>query len=178
MKSRFEQPGSLPRPGIVGRVVRLLLGVACLQFLWVLLTEGADIARSAVLPGNPGLWFGIAVGLYVTSYVVNIGFTLHLGRWPQYLVVALGIGFASVGQLTEGSVWTPLLGWFVVGWLFYTYAHLGVSFVLSSLLATPGCEMRAIPHLVSFVTRRESSEHFCPGPLRLVDDWELRRTKS
>ena len=158
--------------------MRFLLGVACLQFVWVLLTDGAAIARASAPPGHPGFWFGVAFGLYVVSYVVNIGFTLDLGRWPQYVVAILALGLAAVGWLTAGVLWTPFLGWFVVVWLTYTFGHLGVSFLLSSVLATPGCEMRAIPHLFAVLTGRDTSEHFCPGPLRFVDNWELRRAKS
>jgi len=41
------------------------------------------------------------------------------------------------------------------------------------VLATPGCEMRAIPHLLSLVTGQEAKEHYCPvGPLHRIDKWE------
>lgn len=178
VESRFQQAGSLARPGVIGRVVRLLLGAACLYFAWVLVSDGADIARPSGWSRDAGFWFGVFAGLYLTSYVVNIGFTLDLGRWPQFVVVTLGIGFAALGRVTEGAPWTPLLAWFLVGWLLYVYTHLGASFVLSALLATPGCEMRAIPHLLGVLRGRSASEHFCPGPLRWVDEWELGRSKQ
>ena len=173
--SQFEPQGTLPRPGPLGRIVRLLLGIACLQFLWVLITDGSAIAGASAAPSHPGWWFGLLVGLYVFSYVVNIGFSLDLGRWPQILVVVAGISLLAWGWITRGAVWTPALGWLLVVWLTYTFAHLGGSFVLSALLATPGCEMRAILHLFTLVTGHKTAEHFCPGPLRFVDEWEAGR---
>ena len=52
----------------------------------------------------------------------------------------------------------------------------GISFVLSAALATPGCEMRAIPHLWTIVTGRATKEHYCPGFLDGLDKWELGRS--
>ena len=57
----------------------------------------------------------------------------------------------------------------------YVYAHLGLSFLLSAILATPGCEMRAIPHLAGILTRAPAREHYCPGFLDNVDRWERAR---
>lgn len=155
-----------------------MLGVACLQFLWVVVTDGAAIAAAPGPPSHHGWWFGLLVGLYVFSYVVNIGFSLDLGRWPQVLIVVAGLGLSTWGWFSKGAAWSPALGLLLVVWLTYTFAHLGVSFVLSAVLATPGCEMRALPHLFTLATGRETAEHFCPGPLRFVDDWEANRSTS
>ena len=144
----------------------------------MLLTEGGAIARASTAPSHLGWWFGVLVGAYVFSYVVNIGFSLDLGRWPQYVVVASVVGLLAWGQLAHGQAWTQPLGWLLVAWLIYTFAHLGISFVLAAVLATPGCEMRAIPHLFTLLSGRETAEHFCPGPLRWVDEWELKLKAS
>ncbi len=57
----------------------------------------------------------------------------------------------------------------------YVYAHLGLSFVLAAALATPGCEMRGIPHLVGLLRGRSSGEHYCPGFIDGLDRWERER---
>ena len=57
----------------------------------------------------------------------------------------------------------------------YAFGHLSLSFLLSTAIATPGCEMRAIPHLWTLVTGRATKEHYCPGALDSIDRWETRR---
>ena len=57
----------------------------------------------------------------------------------------------------------------------YVFGHLGLSFLLSAVIATPGCEMRAIPHLWTLLTGRATREHHCPGFLDSLDAWELKR---
>ena len=53
------------------------------------------------------------------------------------------------------------------------FAHLGYSFVLAGILATPGCEMRATHHLFSILSGKPVKEHHCPvGPLNTIDKWE------
>ena len=47
-----------------------------------------------------------------------------------------------------------------------------MSFVLSSILSTPGCEMRAIPHAWTLLTGHVTPEHYCPGALDRVDRFE------
>ena len=54
--------------------------------------------------------------------------------------------------------------------------NLGVSFVLSASLGTPGCEMRSFHHLFSLMTGKPAAEHHCPvGPLSAIDKWETSR---
>ena len=79
------------------------------------------------------------------------------------------------GWLVGDSWWTPVLGRYVWLTVFYVFGHLGLSFLLSAVIATPGCEMRAIPHLWTLVTGRATREHYCPGFLDRVDAWELQR---
>jgi hypothetical protein len=57
-------------------------------------------------------------------------------------------------------------------WLLYTLGHLGVSFVLAAVIATPGCEMRSLPQLGAKLRRRTTDMHYCPGILTPVDRWE------
>ena len=47
MESRFERAGSLERPGVIGRVVRLLLGIWCLYLFWIHLMDSSAIANAA-----------------------------------------------------------------------------------------------------------------------------------
>ena len=72
------------------------------------------------------------------------------------------------------NVWMGPLGWFMVVWLFYLYGHLGISMLIAGFIGTPGCEMRAIPHLWTLLTSRDTKEHYCPGFLNGLDAWESK----
>ena len=70
----------------------------------------------------------------------------------------------------------PLFGAALWAWLVYFFAHLGVSFILSAIIATPGCEMRAIPHLFGKISGRAVAEHHCPASfITGIDAWESKR---
>lgn len=167
---RFDRAGSLERPGPMGRTVRLVLGLACLWVVWQLVTRSG-------LPDlvNPSFWVLAAFGLVLAPYVVNIGFGANLGAWPRVasvglLALAAVVSFATAGSLLAAPLWAT-----VVVWMVYVYGHLGLSFVLAAAIATPGCEMRSLPHLAGLVRRRDAREHYCPGFIQNVDAWERGR---
>lgn len=170
---RFDRAGTLARPGPIGRLVRVVLGLLCLWLVWQLGT------RSGV-PDlyNPSFWVLTALGLMLAPYVVNIGFGVTWGAWPRYASIALLLGAAVVAYLGAGTVMAAPLWATILAWMIYVYAHLGLSFVLAAVLATPGCEMRALPHLVGLVFRRDAREHYCPGFIDNVDRWEHSRHAS
>ena len=74
------------------------------------------------------------------------------------------------------SVRRIALAGLTVVWLSYVYGHLGLSLLIASVIGTPGCEMRAIPHLSTIVTGRETAEHYCPGFFNGLDKWEGRKS--
>jgi len=129
-------------------------------------------------------WSFLAIVLFtamrVFPYVVTIGFGLNAPFAPlAYGMLGLNALGVGLSWLTTGHLWSPWVGWFVGIWFLYTISHLGVSFLISSVLGTPGCELRAIPHLWSLLTERDAREHFCPGHLDTVDRWEAgRRNKT
>jgi len=170
----LKPEGSLPPPGPIGRAFRLILGVACLFYVVQILQLpwfDKESNRVAAL-----LWNGILPALFLVSYVVNIGFSLALKKWPAILSALLLAASAVWGYMAQGQFETPLLANVLALWLLYVFIHLGVSFVLSALLATPGCEMRAIPHLLAKLRGISSKEHHCPvGPISHIDRWERER---
>ena len=82
------------------------------------------------------------------------------------------LGYAQTGTFLNRTLWVAM-DLFVI----YILVHLGLSFLLSALLATPGCEMRAIPHLVGVVGGKPTREHYCPGFIDGVERWERNRGK-
>ncbi len=48
----------------------------------------------------------------------------------------------------------------------------------AAVLATPGCEMRSIPHLIAILRMGDLKEHVCPGPLDRFDEWGAQRRSA
>ncbi len=174
-ETSFEPPGSLEPPGWIGRGVRLLVGIWLLFALYSLVRFGWQIFVATRPPSDWTWWAFIALAFWITPPVVNIGFTRDWGRGPQAVIAALAAAAIVVDLSFYGTWWAPPLGALVWLWLVYFSAHLGVSFVLAAGLATPGCEMRAIPHLWTRLTGQPTAEHHCPSFLGRIDRWELER---
>ncbi len=174
---KLGDPGSLPRPGPLGRIVRLGFGVLCLSQVQGL------VQVSANLIGGDGhirsvVWNGILIGLFLISYVVNIGFSRAWKKWPAVVSAGTFLAIAGLGYLTTGVVETIVLARVTWLWELYLFSHLGAAFVVSAGIGSPGCEMRAFHDLYSRVTGTPTKEHYCPvGPLHPIDQWEARRAK-
>ncbi len=167
--------GSLDRPGPVGRIVRLSLGILCSYGIYGLVLNRANIIWNPVSV-LPNIWVMVVIALLIINYVVNIGFGKSFGRWPSYISIAVALLLATVSWLKFGTPDHPLLGTALWLWMAYFYGHLGVSFLLAAAIATPGCEMRAIPELYGRVTGKETEEHHCPASfITTIDAWERRR---
>jgi len=175
---KFDEPGSLPRPGPIGRLARLTFAALCLWYVWGLV----QIAGS--LLGSDGhirslIWNGIIPGLFLVSYVINIGYSRAWKKWPA---IISGAGFLMIGgaaYLTSGGVETIWLATAAWVWALYLFAHLGLAFLVSGVIGTPGCEMRAFHDLYFRLTGVPTKEHYCPvGPLHPIDQWEARRTRG
>ena len=173
----FEEQGSLTKPGPIWRIVRFLCGAWLLWAAYTLLRSWSGLVDTTP-PGRMDLWVFVIFAFWVTPYAVNIGFTQNWRRAPQVAVAVLASGALVSDLAVYGTWWAPPLGVLVWVWLVYLSAHLGSSFVLSALVATPGCEMRAIPHLWSLATGRSTKEHYCPGAfLDRIDRWETQRAQ-
>lgn len=175
---KLDEPGSLPHPGPIGRIARLGFGAACLWYLYGL------IQVSGGLMGADGhmrslVWNGIFIGLFLISYVVNIGFSRAWKKWPAIVSAGAFLVIAGFGYLTAGTPETEVLGRSIWLWEFYLFSHLGIAFVVAAVIGTPGCEMRAFHDLYSRITGTPTKEHYCPvGPLHPIDQWESRRSRT
>ena len=181
--SRFEDQGALRPPGLVGRTARFLAGVGV---LWVFYSE-VDVAvafvtgtrhMDAVPPQSPMFWFAVLLTLWVFPPVVNIGFTRSWGTKPRTVIVGVAAVAIVTGLALYGNWWAPPLEVLLLVWMIYTFGHLGLCFLIASAIATPGCEMRAIPHSWTRLTGRATKEHFCPGFLDVIDRWERESWQS
>lgn len=172
------EPGTLIRPGPIGRLVRLSLGALCL-YAFVELFYYAEWTTTQPFSSLDNRILLFLAPLCIFNYVVNIGFSKSWGQRPLIASLA-GLGlFGIAAFLTTGSFDSPILGIPLNLWLGYFYGHLGLSFVLSALIATPGCEMRAIPELFGRMSGKPSEEHHCPAAfITKIDEWEHSRTSG
>ena len=164
---RFDKEGTLEKPRPIGRLVRGVLGILLIKFVydWLAIIDSSDYNQPFIL-----LWVLFSVAL--VPYVVNIGFGVNLGALPRYLLLGTWGAASVTGWVLEQRLDSEFL-WFVIEVTqIYIYGHLGISFGLSAILATPGCEMRSIPHLLGKITHSGSREHYCPGFIDTVDKWE------
>jgi hypothetical protein len=106
---KLDEPGSLPKPGPVGRVVRLVFGLLCMWFVSELMAvPGSLIASNGHV--LPLVWNGILPGLFLISYVINIGFSRSWGKMPAIVSAALLAVTALASYLSSGTVETTLFG--------------------------------------------------------------------
>lgn len=171
----FVAPGTLIRPGPVGRIVRMLLGAFCLFALAELLIY-AQWTTAEPASSLPNRILVLLAPLLIFNYVINIGYSKNWGQKPLTVsIFILGV-FAIAAYTATGNFNSPVLGLPLNLWLVYFYSHLGIAFVLSAILATPGCEMRSIPELIGMITGKPSQEHSCPVAfITKIDDWEQRK---
>jgi hypothetical protein len=172
---KLDEPGTLMRPGPIGRGVRLALGFLCLWYVLQLLGISGNLLDSE---GHIRqlIWNGIIIGLFLISYVINIGFSRDWKKWPALVSGAAFLAIGGIGFLLQGKFETPTLAVTIWLWELYLFSHLGISFGLAGLIGSPGCEMRAFHRLFSMITGKPTKEHVCPvGPLHSVDQWEGNR---
>ncbi len=175
---KLEECGSLPKPGPIGRLVRLIFGILCLHYvkgLWMvqdhIFTDATGI--------RPLIINGILPGLLLVSYIINIGYSRSWGKRPAIVSAAFFALIAGFGYFNSGNFETLYLAMALHLWEFYLFAHLGLCFVFAALIRTPGCEMRALHHLYTLITGVPTKEHHCPvGPLQPIDNWEAARKIS
>lgn len=172
---KLNEPGLLPRPGPLGRLSRLGMGMLCLWYVVGLLLVSDSLLAA---DGNirTVIWNGIFIGFVLVSYVVNIGFSRAWKKWPAVVSAAVLTIIAAAGFTTAGTIETDLLARSIWIWELYVFSHLGVAFTIAAVIATPGCEMRAFHDLYSRLTGIPAKEHNCPvGPLNSIDQWEHKR---
>ena len=174
MMARLEQPGTFPKPGPIGRIVRLVLGLVLLLSAYSaahrIYAGTPPLSTSA---SDPTFWLAAALSFVGLRDMIDGGFGQWWGRWAQAAVLALAVAAAGIDVLWSGSVWEPALGWLVNGLMMVVLGYIGLNIVLQALIASPGCEVRAIPHLIGRLRGQATAEYRCLvfGPL---DAWEAR----
>lgn len=175
---KLDEPGSLPKPGPIGRIVRLAFGLPCLWYVAALIDVSGSL-RGSEDHIRPLIWNGVLAGLFLISYVVNIGFSRAWGKRPAIASIAVFLAIAGFGYLATGTIETAVLARILWVWEVYVFSHLGIAFIIAGVIGTPGCEMRALHDLYSRISGVPTKEHYCPvGPLHPVDQWESRKSRE
>ena len=163
----FADSNTIEPPGPIGRFVRAILAYGSLYWVFEITRQGEMAALT-----HPYILLFTLFALYLTPYVVNIGFGVRLGFWPRFVAIA-GIGVVAAWSWNQSGNWiSQPLWWAVLAMNTYVFAHLGVSFALAALFGTQGCEMRSIPILLGRLSGRPARDHHCPGPIGQLDQWE------
>ena len=176
--TNFVEQGSLEKPLIIGRLVRAALGVLLLNGVYQLTVAWPFILENGLPADNTSLWAAAGLAFWLIPPVINIGFSLNTRRLSRWIIASVSLALGAYHYLTAGAVLGYGLGVFTTAWIYYVFVHLGFSLVLAALLATPGCEMRSIPHLWALVTGGTTKEHYCPGFFDGLDRWERGRRAS
>jgi len=145
--------GTIDKPGPIGRLFRLFLGMGCLSFI-VYLVYNRSIFFNDTVQYNWEVWIGLIYGIILLPYIVNIGFSINSGKRLQLTAILALVMASAFDYFSTGNFLGLITGVLVYLMLIYLYVHLGLSYVIASIIATPGCEMRAIPHLWSLIAKK------------------------
>lgn len=174
-ETEFTPSGTLPPPSLLGRLIRLLFGLAI--FIWLLpglIVSIPNLSNAADIPSNPFFWFIVGLTFLNMNHVINLGLGKSWDHKPQLLFLAtVGVALA-VGVIGYGRFWAPPLATLLVLWLILINLPLGTAFLLAAVLRTPGCEMRSFNHLLAKIQGKNSTEHFCPGGVDFADRWTIK----
>lgn len=138
MAAPSQDAVALPRPGPIGRGVRLVLGLAFLYLFagivadFPKLTDGVNLA-------NPLAWVGLGYLLYAMPEIVRMALSR---RWPARFVRGAAAGALVVAVLTDFFVTgSPNGGAFGITFglmLALVLGILGGSFLVAAAVAAPG----------------------------------------
>jgi hypothetical protein len=160
------------KPGPIGRIGRFVLGAISSSFVISILPFYSFFITVNPLNNSSPYFIGVLIAFLVLNDVVNIGFNVSWSRRPQAIFLALVVLAIALDLLLYGSTWGPPLGVVLFLMSILTHLYLGTSHILAALIATPGCEMRSIPHLVAKLRGSNIEVHVCPGHWDAVDKWE------
>ena len=172
--AQLARDNGLAPAGAIGRVGKLMMGAAQLYAVYSLIRYWSFFTSNRAMEESL-LWYLAPLSFGLVSWSVNLGFNRKWGKRPFF--VALGIAALALGAdfVFYGAWFGPPLAWSLVLVSLYVHGHMGFSHVLAALIATPGCEMRAIVHLASMISGGKASLCICPGFWTRLDEWEARR---
>ena len=76
--------------------------------------------------------------IYLMPHLVDAGLGFRLGWRSRAGYAGLLVAAAAANWAVHGSLWGPVLGWFLIVTGLIVFGHLTVSFVVGAVAATPG----------------------------------------
>ena len=134
----FGEPGTVPKPLIIGRAARVATAGFVLFVFIVNLIDYKDVVTSDI--SDPGVlyWIAVAFSWWYFSDLVVVGFSLGRGRWPQIGVFSFALALTIAGLVAYDSAWAPPLGWGVLVFTEFFFGALSLSLFVAAVLAVPG----------------------------------------
>jgi hypothetical protein len=83
LEIRVSAPGSLPRPGPVGRIFRLAMGALAASGALQPARGRRNTSVTERLPRSLTFWLYVLIAFHITPYVVNIGFGMRSTGSPR-----------------------------------------------------------------------------------------------
>ena len=141
MAREMQTPGTFARPRLLGRLVRF--GMAVVVFLllfwpYIELWEGYTRVREGWETPRGTWWFPVLLMIFLAPGALDLGLNFRLkwisqAAYPALLVTAAALNFAFYG-----SLWGPVLGWFLIISGLLVFGQLTISFLVAAVAATPG----------------------------------------
>lgn len=136
--------GALPRPRLIGRLTRLVLGVILLYFFARVLISIPSQARGFLatqtgwhVPG--GDWWLVALGcLFGLRLLIDRGFDRQWGNRSQIAFLVLAGVAALADWLVYGAFWAWPLALLVFLLIACVIFYASISYLVAAFAATPG----------------------------------------
>jgi len=159
------------RPGVIGRILRLLTGLLQVRFVISVVPE-FNYYMTYYFPRDFMYWIAVIIAFLVLNPVINIGFNLKSSRRPQIIFLFLVAVSVLFNLWQFGAILEAPLNFLIFLMAIYVHIHLGMAHILSAILATPGCEMRAFSQIMTMITSKKTDFYVCPGFWTPLDKWE------
>ncbi len=139
--AKFKEAGTYAKPRLLGRLVRLALAAFVFYYLfwpYIDLWQGYTRVREGWAAPGGTWWFPILLIFFLLPHTLDVGLGLRLGWTSQAGYAGLLVAAAALNFAAYGSLWGPVLGWFLIVSGLLVFGHLTVSFLVGAVAATPG----------------------------------------
>ncbi len=173
----YVPPGTLPKPGLLGRGIRLVLGIIILLSAFSVARSLGLIENARGIPESASLWVLVVVLFFSMSDMINLGLKVRWGQKAQLVTLGAALVCIAVDYIFYARLWAPPLGILFYLWFLLTAVPLGIALILAAILGTPGCEMRVYATIIAQLQGHSASEHYCHGGRDFIDRWEAHLGK-